>query len=172
MIVINTGRCQLRTLSEADAVSMALYANNINIWQNVRDYFPHPYHLEDAVSFVAAEGQKELPNNLGIIYEETCIGVIGYYPMQDVYRLTADFGYWIGEPFWGKGIVSAAIPAMVDYIFQHTDIVRLQSSVFAFNQASMRVLLKNGFTLDCVAKNAAIKNGVLIDEYRFSRLRG
>lgn len=171
MISLDAGLCELRTLQPADADSMARYANNERIWQNVRDYFPHPYRLEDAVSFIAMESQREVPQNLGIIYNEACIGVIGFYPMQDVYRLTADFGYWMGEPFWGKGIASAAVSVMASYIFGHSDIVRLQSSVFAFNKASMRVLAKNGFILECIAKKGAIKNGVIVDEYRFSRLK-
>jgi ribosomal-protein-alanine N-acetyltransferase len=171
MISLDAGLCELRTLQPADAETMARYANNEGIWQNVRDYFPHPYRLEDAQTFIATEVLREAPQNLGIIYQETCIGVIGFYPMQDVYRLTADFGYWIGEPFWGKGITSAAISIMVEYIFANTGIIRLQSSVFAFNEASMRVLTKNGFTLDCISRKGAIKNGVIIYEYRFSRLK-
>lgn len=172
MILIEAGPCQLRTLQPSDAAPMAEHAANENIWRNVRDYFPNPYRIEDAASFIAMETGRDVPQNLGIICEEKCIGVIGFYPMQDVYRLTADFGYWIGEPFWGRGIVSAAVAAMVDYVFKQTDIIRLQSSVFAFNEASKKVLLKNGFTLDCVAKRGAIKNGVIIDEFRFSKLKG
>jgi RimJ/RimL family protein N-acetyltransferase len=150
---------------------MAKHAANENIWRNVRDYFPNPYRMEDAASFIAMETGREVAQNLGIIYEGHCIGVIGFYPLQDVYRLTADFGYWIGEPFWGRGIVSAAVAAMVDYVFTQTDIIRLQSSVFDFNEASKIVLLKNGFTLDCIARKGAIKNGVIIDEYRLSKLK-
>lgn len=171
MISINAGPCLLRTLQSSDAESMARYANNERIWHNVRDYFPHPYRLEDAISFIATESQRDVPQNLGIIYEEACIGVIGFYPMQDVYRLCADFGYWIGEPFWGKGIVSAAVGVMVNYIFNHTPIIRLQSSVFDFNKASMQVLIKNDFTLDGIAKKGVIKNEVILDEYRFSRVK-
>jgi RimJ/RimL family protein N-acetyltransferase len=171
MILLDAGLCELRTLEPADAESLARYANNERLWQNVRDYFPHPYRFEDAVSFITTESQREAPQNLGIIFEEVCIGVIGFYPMQDVYRLTADFGYWIGEPFWGKGITSAAVSVMAEYIFANTGIIRLQSSVFAFNKASMRVLAKNGFTLDCIARNGAIKNGVIVDEYRFCKLK-
>jgi len=171
MISLDAGLCELRTLQPRDAEPMAQYANNERIWQNVRDYFPHPYRIEDAVSFIATECNRETQQNLGVIYEDACIGVIGFYPMQDVYRLTADFGYWIGEPFWGKGIISAAISVMAEYIFNHTGIIRLQSSVFDFNKASMRVLAKNGFTLDCIARKGAIKNGEIVDEYRFSRLK-
>ena len=171
MVKLNAGVCILRTLEPADAASMALHANDSRIWNNVRDYFPQPYTLDDAVAFIEQESAKTHPNNLGIIYEGQCIGVIGFYPMQDVYRLTADFGYWIGADFWGKGIVSAAVPATRDYIFSTFDTVRLQSSVFAFNKASMRVLEKCGFTLDCVARYGVVKNGQLVDEYRYSCLR-
>ena len=171
MIKLDAGICLLRTLETGDAVSMAANAGDIRIWNNVRDYFPHPYRLEDAEAFIAEASAQALPHNLGIIYENQCIGVIGFYPMQDVYRLTADFGYWIGADFWGRGIVTAAVPVMRDYIFSHFNIVRLQSSVFAYNKASMRVLEKCGFTLDCVAKFGVVKNGQLVDEYRYSCLK-
>jgi RimJ/RimL family protein N-acetyltransferase len=137
----------------------------------VRDYFPHPYTLEDAESFIG-DARKELPpKNLAIVFQEECVGVIGFYPMNDVYRLCADFGYWLGEPFWGKGIMCAAVPAMTSYIFSQFDIVRLQSSVFPFNPGSMRVLEKSGFLLESVAHKAAIKNGVIIDEKRYYLLK-
>jgi RimJ/RimL family protein N-acetyltransferase len=171
MVNIDAGICQLRNLMPQDAESMARYANNKNIWNNVRDYFPKPYLLQDAEAFIHEAGKQQPPNNLAIVYQNECVGVIGFYPMRDVYRLCADFGYWLGEPFWGKGIMSAAAPAMIDYIFSNFDIVRLQSSVFDFNAASMRVLEKAGFVLENIAIKGAVKNGRLIDEHRFFLLK-
>lgn len=171
MIKLEAGASELRPLQPEDAESIARYANNRNIWKNVRDYFPYPYQLSDAISFITSEGNKNPPNNLGIIYNQECIGVIGYYRLQDVYHLTADFGYWLAEPFWGQGIMSAVVPVMIEYIFSGSDIVRLQSSVFSYNRPSMKVLEKNGFALDCIAWKAVFKDGMLIDEYRYSLLK-
>lgn len=171
MIKLDVGICQLRNLMIQDAPSMARYADNPNIWNTVRDYFPHPYSLPDAESFILEANKKSPPNNLGIIYQNECVGVIGFYPMQDVYRHCADFGYWLAEPYWGKGIMSAAATAMVEYIFSNFEIIRLQSSVFAFNSASKRVLEKAGFRLENIAIKGAIKNGQLVDEYRYIQLK-
>jgi len=171
MINIDCGICHLRNLLPLDASSMVRYANNPNIWNNVRDYFPQPYQLQDANNFILEASKKNPPNNLAIIYQNECVGVIGFYPMQDVYRLCADFGYWLAEPYWGKGIMSAAAHAMIAYIFSNFETVRLQSSVFAFNSASMRVLEKAGFELEYIAKQGAIKNGQLVDEYRYVLLK-
>lgn len=171
MVNIDTGNGLLRSLELADAVELAAYANNQNIWNNVRDYFPHPYKLEHAVDFIQQEKEKNPPHSLAIVYEQHCIGVIGFYPMTDVYRLSADFGYWIGEPYWGKGILSAAIPAMANYIFNHFEFVRLQSGVFEFNAASMRVLEKAGFSKEGIARKAVMKGNRLVDEHRYALLR-
>jgi RimJ/RimL family protein N-acetyltransferase len=171
MINIDAGICSLRNLMPQDATSVARYANNVNIWNNVRDYFPHPYRLQDAETFIADAAKHQPATNLAIVYEQECVGIIGFYPMRDVYRLCADFGYWLAEPCWGKGIMSAAVPAFIDYLFSNFETVRLQSSVFAYNASSMRVLEKAGFVLENIAKKGVIKNGMLIDEYRYFLLK-
>jgi [ribosomal protein S5]-alanine N-acetyltransferase len=160
----------LRPLQPADAVPLAEHANNRKIWDNLRNYFPHPYTLADAESFIARQSNTPDPLTLGIIAGNECIGVIGADRLPDVYCRSADFGYWLAEAYWGKGIVTLAAIAMTSYVFTHSDIVRLQSSVFAHNLASMRVLEKAGFTLECIARKACFKNGILKDEFRYALL--
>ncbi len=161
----------LHSLEQQDAASIAKHANNRRIWDNLRDYFPYPYTEALARMFINDCQNIQPHHNLGIFYNNECIGVIGIAPLKDVYRMSADFGYWIGESFWGKGIMSKVIPPMVEYVFQNFQFVRLQSSVFQYNKASMRVLEKSGFTLECVAKKAVIKNGALVDEHRYYFLK-
>jgi RimJ/RimL family protein N-acetyltransferase len=160
----------LRPLRQSDAPSLARHANNILIWNQVRNYFPHPYALADAEAFIATQEGLAHPLTLGIVDGEACIGVIGAQRLQDVYCRSADFGYWLGEAYWGRGIATLAALAAAAWVFAHSDIVRLQSAVFAFNAASMRVLEKAGFHLDCIARSACFKNGILLDEYRYSLL--
>jgi RimJ/RimL family protein N-acetyltransferase len=170
-MLIDCGSFQLRPLTPADAGSMASYANNYNIWRNVRDYFPHPYKPEDAVGFILFNEGVAPPTNLAIDYEGACVGVIGFIPQEDVYSKTADFGYWLGEPFWGRGIMTTAARRMVDYIFTHFEVVRIHAGIFEWNRASMRVLEKAGFKMDCVFEQAIYKDGQLINEHRYSLLK-
>ncbi len=168
-IQINCGDFILRYLSLNDAENIARYANNIHIKNNVRDSFPFPYSLKDATYFLSRK--KNPPTELGIEYNDECIGVIGIIPQDDVYRKNAEFGYWLAEPFWGKGIMTKAVQNATPHFFLNFDIVRLYAGVFEWNIPSMRVLEKSGFTLDCVVKNGIFKNNHLINEHRYSLLR-
>ena len=161
----------LRPLRASDAESMARYANNYNVWRNVRDYFPHPYKWEDATGFIRFNEDVTPATNFCIEYGGECVGVIGFVPQEDVYSKTADFGYWLGEPFWGQGIMTTAARKVVKYIFHHFDIVRIHAGIFAWNEASMRVLEKAGFTKECVFEQSVFKDGVLTDEHRYSLLK-
>lgn len=101
-------------------------------------------------------------------YEGALAGVVGLVPQTDVYRISAEIGYWLGESFWGKGIMTEAVKRMVDYGFNHLNLVRIFTGVFDFNKGSQRVLEKAGFQLECIFRKALIKNGVVCDEYRFA----
>ncbi|HET9826384.1 MAG TPA: GNAT family protein, partial [Chitinophagaceae bacterium] len=76
----------------------------------------------------------------------------------------------IGEEYWGKGIATEAIRQLVEYIQKKFDVVRVYAEVFAYNKASMKVLEKNGFYLECIRKKAAIKNNVILDDYVWVKL--
>jgi [ribosomal protein S5]-alanine N-acetyltransferase len=170
-MIIACSSFTLRPLRAADAPSMTKYANNYNVWRNLRDYFPHPYKPEDAAAFVRMNEDQGQLTNFCIDVEGECAGVIGFVPQPDVYAKSADFGYWLGEPFWDRGIMTEAARQTAGYIFQHFDIVRLYAGVFGWNTASMRVLEKAGFQKECVFEDAIFKDGQLISEHRYSLLK-
>ena len=171
IISIQTATCTLRNLQERDTASIATLANNPAIVQNLRDYFPYPYTLQHAIDFVRMEMARPMPMNLAIEVNGQAVGVIGISPLSDVYRYGAYFGYWLGQPYWGKGIMTAAAKAMVNYVFQNFPLTRLQGSVFDFNEGSMKVLLNAGFQLECIARDAVFKNGRQYHEHRFALLK-
>jgi len=107
----------------------------------------------------------------GIEYNERFCGLISLELQKDIYQKSAELGYWIGEEFWRKGIASAAIEKMIRYAFENHDIIRIFARVFEYNRASMRVLEKNGFKKECIARKAIYKNGKLWDEHRFFLLK-
>ncbi len=110
--------------------------------------------------------QTENPQqSFAIEYNGEFAGSIGLVKQNDVYRLTAEIGYWLGEPFWGQGIATKAVKLIAEYGFSQLELIRIYSGVFDFNKASQRVLEKAGFTLECIVEKAVIKNENVCDEY-------
>ena len=161
----------LRRFEEQDMVVLTLLCNNRKIWNNVRDALPSPYTEEHALEFIR-KCQKETPaTTFAIGYKGQLAGCISLIMQEDVYRLSAEAGYWIGEPYWGLGIATRALNLLTEYGFDELGLIRIYSGVFAFNTASRKVLEKCGFQLEGIFKNSVIKNGSVCDELRFAKLR-
>ena len=171
MITFGSGDVKLRPLNVNDASSIAALADNIKIWNNVRDALPHPYVLQDAWNFIAVCDLEDPVSTFAVVYKGELAGVIGLTKKDDVYKLTAELGFWLGEPFWNKGIATQAVKIIIDYGFEQLGLVRICSCVFDFNKASQRVLEKSGFVLEGIFKNAVIKNNKICDEYRYAILK-
>ena len=82
--------------------------------------------------------------NFAIVVSGEAIGGIGLRLGTDIFRRSAEIGYWLGEPFWGRGIATEAVGAVSQYAFESFDLCRLEAGVFEWNPASMRVLEKAG----------------------------
>ena len=161
----------IRQWIEDDVSNLVLYANNINVWNKLRNNFPHPYSEEDAKAWLQKANEPPIIN-LAIDLDGQAIGGIGLILNSDIYIMSAEMGYWLGEEFWGQKIATEAVRLMVEYTFYYFDIVRLYAEVFENNKASMRVLEKNGFYLEGVRRKAVLKNGVLMDDFIWVKLRG
>jgi len=162
---------KLRKLTESDKENLAKYANEFDIWLNLTDSFPHPYTLENANWYINHCAHETFSFNLCIDLHGEFIGMIGIVFFEGVRQQSADFGYWLAKPFWGQGIVTKCSRAFISYVFENYELNRLQSLVFEWNPASMRVLEKLGFQREGIGKKAILKNDQLIDEYRFGLLR-
>ena len=162
----------LRQWLPTDLESLVANANNIQIWNNLRNYFPHPYTAEAGKEWIEKVIDATPIVNLAIDVDGVAVGGIGLILNSDVYVMSAEIGYWLGEAYWGKGIGTEAVRLMVEYAFYYFDIVRLYAEVFETNKASMRILEKNGFYLEGVRRKAVLKNGVLMDDYIWVKLRG
>ena len=162
---------ELRNYHIDISTQFAEYRNNPIIFENVYDRVPNPFTVKDATAFITLQLEIKPALRKLIYWEEHFVGEIGIIMKEDVFRLTAELGYFIGEPFWGKGIASKAIKLMTDYTFENFNIVRIEAGVFEFNKSSMRVLEKNGFHLESIKRYAAIKNGKIIDDYLWVKLK-
>ena len=161
----------LRPWTSDDEASLVRHANNRNIWRNVRDRFPHPYTENDAKLWIKIANRDTTMLNLAIEVDRQAVGGVGIVFKDDVYRRTAEIGYWLGEAYWNRGIASQAVAAVSDYVFTHFDIVRLYAGVFAPNRASARVLEKAGYTFEARLRQSVFKDGQILDEMVYARLR-
>jgi RimJ/RimL family protein N-acetyltransferase len=96
------------------------------------------------------------------------VGGIGYVLQHDVERVSAEVGYWIGEPLWGRGITSEALAAVTRYAIEQHQLTRLFAVPFAYNAASCRVLEKAGYVLEGRLRRSAIKDGKVVDQFQYA----
>lgn len=164
-------RCTLRPWRAGDEPSLVRHADNRNVSRNHRDRFPYPYTAADAADWIARVSAQARPTSFAIVVDGVAVGGIGIELGADVFRRSAEIGYWLGEPFWGRGIATEALRAMTDYAFQHFDICRLEAGVFDWNPASARVLEKAGYTLEGRARLAVFKDGQLGDRLLYALVR-
>ncbi len=160
----------IRKMKFSDKADIARFMNNKNIWDNLRNFIPFPYNENDAENFINLIENDDNQIVFAIEYDKNFCGVIGLILQKDIYEKSAEIGYWIGEPYWGKGIASEAVKLITEYGFKKNDILRIYACVFEFNIASMKVLEKNGYIKEGILKKAIFKNGENIDEHRYYKL--
>jgi ribosomal-protein-alanine N-acetyltransferase len=163
---------KLREWRHTDIPSIVRYANNRKIWLNLRDRFPHPYLESDAIAWITAcLTPRGAETQFAIDQGGQAIGGIGFELLTDVHRMTAEIGYWVGEPFWGAGIATAAVRLATDYGFATLGLERIQAMVFEWNAPSARVLEKSGYVLEGRLRRSILKDGRLADSLLYARVR-
>ena len=160
--------CRLRRWRREDAESLARHADDLGVWRNLRDAFPHPYTLEDAHGFLGLTVDLEEPHNLAIEVEGQAAGGIGVKRLEDVERVGAEIGYWLGRAFWGRGVVSEAVALATPFFLAQFELTRVFALPFARNAPSVRVLEKAGYELEGRMRKSAIKEGELQDQLLFA----
>lgn len=161
----------LRPLNDKDKEDLVRLANNKKVWDNLRDIMPFPYTIDNASFFINMISQENPQMTFAIEFENQLCGVISLAPQQDIYKKTAEIGYWIGEPFWNKGIATTAVNLITEYGLGQLDLVRIHTGVFEYNTASMKVLEKCGYKKEGVFEKAVIKNGQVWNEHRYSKIK-
>jgi len=169
MIDSQRKKVSIRALKIDDAPRMAELANNKKISINLRDAFPYPYTINDAESFINLCVNQNPTTIFAIEYNGLYVGNIALIKGTDVYSKSAEIGYFIGEPYWNKGIVTQAVNLITDFGFKSLGIVRIHTGVFEYNIPSQRVLEKCGFIKEAIFKNAIFKNGKLFNEVRYAK---
>ena len=162
----------LRPWRPSDREALAALANDRRVSINLRDGFPYPYGEDDADRFIAMALGMEPQTYVAIEASGHLAGGVGYTLHSDVERIAAEVGYWIGVPFWGRGIATEAVRRITATAFlRHADLRRLYALPFASNAASARVLEKAGYRREAVMRQSAIKEGIVQDQWLYAILR-
>eukprot|EP01114_Cavostelium_apophysatum_P012865 TRINITY_DN2986_c0_g1_i2.p1 TRINITY_DN2986_c0_g1~~TRINITY_DN2986_c0_g1_i2.p1 ORF type:complete len:194 (-),score=32.45 TRINITY_DN2986_c0_g1_i2:47-628(-) len=167
------------------AERIASILNNHNIWKNLLDFAPHPYTVQDALDWLAFnKSNKEMKDTNWAICEKEgdqfqVIGGFGYKTNKmSNFIHSIELGYYLAESQWGKGIMPEVVKVMTEYAFSDkfasihgARIERIEAVIYARNKQSERVLLKNGYVLECLKRKAYTKEGVIEDGLAYVKFR-
>ncbi|MBQ4546266.1 MAG: GNAT family N-acetyltransferase [Oscillospiraceae bacterium] len=165
--------CKIRRWELSDARDLATALSNKKIQDNLRDGLPYPYTEQDGKEFISAmlAANESDTFAFAITVNGKAIGSIGAFRQTNIHNKTAELGYYIAEEYWGKGIMTEAVKQLCDYVFSHTDIIRIYAEPFAYNIGSCRVLEKAGFQYEGTLRSNALKNGNVLDMKMYSKLK-
>ena len=172
-ITINT-RLTLAPVEPAHKEALAQLLNDIDIFKNTLK-IPHPYtkkHAEDWIRKVQKlENIQGLTNNWAILDKDTgLIGGLGLHQMHGPESHKDEIGYWLGKPYWNKGIMTQVLSTFCEYCFEYRELSRIEAAVFSYNEASMRVLEKVGFEKEGYLKKCFIKQGRYVDSVLYAKV--
>ncbi|SRR6266536_4555917 len=157
-----TNRLKLRKIELGDVSSLLKYANNKNISDQIFN-IPFPYQEEDAIyrlNFVL-QGFKNKERYVFAITLKDSKGLIGEIGLHlDKANNSAQLGYWIAEPFWGKGIATEATSEILKFGFEKLNLNKIYATYYPENKASGKVMLNNKM----------IKEGELKEHYRINNV--
>lgn len=164
-------RIVVREWHRDDADALVAYANFPEITRFTRDRFPYPYTKADAETFLGGGVLGPSTRAQAIEVDGHAMGGIGFTRGEDVERISAEIGYWLTPSLWRQGILSAVLDIYVPAIIESQGLHRICACVYAPNIASQALLQRSGFQREGVLRQAAIKNGELMDIVVYGRLR-
>ena len=160
----------LRDWKIEDAMIIPKLANNKNIWDNLRDEFPFPFHESDAINFLNKVQNNSSIFSKAIEFNNSLVGCITIEIKDDIRRFSGVLGYWIGQEYWNKGIATSAIKQITDLAFNQLQIIRVCAKVFATNIGSIKALEKCGYIKEGYFSKAVYKNGQFYDQVLYAKI--
>lgn len=160
----------LRDYANSDIEALVALANNKLVSRFLVDTFPYPYTRADAEWWVSKGVKAERDVTKAIEYNGQFVGSVGIGRKTGWRDHLAEIGYWLGEPFWGKGIATQAVHQMTEYAFSDLKLQKLYALILAPNRTSMRVVEKCGYELEGVLKREVFKDGKYYDVHYFANV--
>jgi len=170
-MLLDLGDLQVRSWRKPDLDALLRHANNAKIAANLRDQFPHPYTRRDAIDYLDFVRDQRPERAFAVQHNQEAIGGLGFQIGVDIGRVSAEVGYWISEAYWGRGFATRALSAISEWAFTEYKLTRVFALVFAYNAPSVRVLEKAGFQCEGILRRSAIKNGVILDQLMYAKVR-
>ena len=163
----------LRPFKMSDAESVAENVNDKNIYRHTL-VIPYPYTLKDAKQWlykVINNRRRKIPESVvfAIEMDGRAVGSISINKIKQEHK--AEIGYWLGEKYQGKGIMTQAIKEITKYGFRELKLRRIYAQVFLFNKGSMRVLEKSGYKFEGILKKEVKKDNKFLDCCVFAKTR-
>ena len=164
-MTFETERLILRPWEESDAEDLYEYAKDPRVgpaagWpvhtsvENSRDIIRNVLSAPETYAVVLKENGRAI-GSVGL--------KIGEYSDLDIPDTQAEFGYWLGVPYWGQGLIPEAVEALQAYAFDILGMEMLWCGYYAENSKSKRVQEKCGFTYRYTKENIYVS---LIDAYK------
>lgn len=153
----------LRPFRLEDAPRVQELVSNWNVASMVAR-IPHPYPDGAAEEWIAGHNERRAAGDSWPFAIETKrAGLVGTIGVGTTERGSMEIGYWIGEPYWGKGIASEATRVLVEFAFDILGTARLEAEYFKDNPASGRILTKVGFKVTGEEKRFCLARGEELD---------
>lgn len=170
-MLLDLGDLQIRSWRKSDLDALLRHANNANIAANLRDQFPHPYTRRDGIEYLNFVRDQRPERAFAIQHNDEAIGGLGFQIGADIARVSAEIGYWISEGYWGRSFATRAVESITEWAFNEYKLTRVFALVFAYNAPSIRVLEKAGYEREGVLRRSAVKNGVILDQVIYARVK-
>ncbi|HEY0230003.1 MAG TPA: GNAT family protein [Dokdonella sp.] len=167
---LDCGIALLRAWRPTDLDSLVANASDESVSLGLRDRFPYPYTGNDGRAWLA-RAVDESDRAWAIEIDGAAVGGVSLHPGSDVHRYSAELGYWLGQRYWGRGIMTTIIDTFAARAMDAFKLYRVFATVYANNPASARVLEKCGFVREGVQKSAVVKRGELLDVFLYARAR-
>jgi ribosomal-protein-alanine N-acetyltransferase len=168
---IECNKCTLNSWKPLFLENLVNNANNQHIASNMRDIFPFPYTLEDGKTWIEIAQNENPTCNFAITIDNEAVGGIGLTLGQDIEKISAEVGYWLGKKYWGKGVTSSALNGILKYGFDELKLERIFAKPLENNFASRRVLEKNGFILEGILRRSVIKSDQIYNQALYALIR-
>lgn len=171
-VILRGTLCRVRPWTEADAEPLARLADEVAIARWMTATFPNPYTLEVAQAWVTKSLAEDPIDNFVVEVDGCFAGGAGLKPRAGEQAGVAEFGYWLGRAYWGRGIATEAAQLLADHALKERQLRRLEAHVFLPNVASARVLEKSGFVREALLREAYVeRDGTIVDGLLYARLR-
>ena len=170
-MVLETERLYIRRFEEKDLPDFYAYASNPHVGPSA-GWKPHE-SMEESEEIL-----KEFIKSADIFAMEhkkdgKVIGSLGLHEdRKRDFRGSRMIGYAMGKDYWGQGLMTEAVNALLEYAFKELDMKIISAYHYPFNQRSKRVILKAGFTLEGTLKMASsLYDGQVVDDVCYALTR-